>query len=247
MKYLYDLLVQLGTNPSGIRLCCAYIGGGTIQQHVAKIKDFVNAPSTLSRVFYNANGQEQWSNNNQYTHQQIIQLDTWDLILLQQGVTAAAQATTYDADLDYLINYVQTNATNPNFKLGWNMTWASATISTNWPPSMGNQLAMYNGITNAVQTKILTNNNFDFVVPTGTAIQNMRAVVGDVLNSDDIHLNDLGAYVASCLWIRQIVKVDVSKLTIPYQTLSVTIDSTMFNNIKNAVNNAYNFPFEVKS
>lgn len=51
---------------------------------------------------------------------------------------------------------------------------------------------------------------FDILVPSGTAIQNARTKLGDVLCRDGYHLDlNIGRYIASCTWYEAIFKQTV--------------------------------------
>src|SRR5690554_6809134 len=67
-----------------------------------------------------------------------------------------------------------------------------------------NQMSMYNGIVDAMETVILPDEAFDFLIPAGTAIQNVRtSFIGDVLTRDGYHLSiPLGRYIAGMTWVR---------------------------------------------
>ena len=71
---------------------------------------------------------------------------------------------------------------------------------------------MYNAILNAVQMKILPRNLT--VIPSGTAIQNARQVIGDVLNRDGFHLTfGLGRYIAGLCVVKALVGLDIDGVT----------------------------------
>ena len=130
------------------------------------------------------------------------------------------------------------------------MTWAYASSNMSGHYA-GIQRDMYNSICSTVQTKIVTNNAFDFIIPTGTAIQNARGYYGDILNSDGTHLSNPGCYIAGAMWVKTITGFDISKLTIPYtasgsyygsSTYTITADDLM--KVVQSVNAAANLPFQ---
>jgi hypothetical protein len=170
---------------------------------------------------------------------------------LQQASQTSGKSATYNADIDYLVDYVLQHATNPNVKLGWHMTWAYQTGSShqNFPDYDKSQRKMYDMICKAVQDKILPNDSFSFVIPSGTAIQNARAEFGDVLNvSDGYHLNNTGCYIAAATWLKAIFGWDVASLTAPYTASSVgaptVITEASLAKIVASVNAAVKSPFE---
>ena len=228
-----------------IKLVNAYIMAGTLNQHATNARN--GTATGLVRQEFSANGK--------YTETPIqtngsflalIKEEPWDVITLQQGSTSSGVASTYNVDLTDLISYVNNNKTNLNFKFGWHMTWAWALTGAynSWSPYSG-QNDMYTKICSAVQTAIVPK-GFDFIIPTGTAIQNYRGVYGDILNdTDNTHLNNLGHYIATAMWIKTIAGYDFSNLVTPYYNSQhyntgtpITIDATLRDRIALAVNNA---------
>ena len=64
------------------------------------------------------------------------------------------------------------------------MTWAYQADSTHsgFNNYGKDQMTMYNAIVNAAQTKIVTNDNIEIIIPVGTAVQNVRtSYIGDTL------------------------------------------------------------------
>jgi hypothetical protein len=105
---------------------------------------------------------------------------------------------------------------------------------------------MYNAITQTVQNKILSNSRFDFIIPSGTAIQNARTVYGDTLNSDGTHLNDRGRFIAAAMWLRQIFDFNVDVFDSPYQAMNgVILTLEDMAKIEKCVEDAFNDPFKV--
>ena len=81
------------------------------------------------------------------------------------------------------------------------MTWAYPTDSTWFGGLYGNdQMTMYNAILSATKNKICTNEVFDVIIPSGTAVQNARtSLIGDTLTRDGYHMdNGIARYGASC-------------------------------------------------
>lgn len=133
-----------------------------------------------------------------------IRDEEWDIITLQQESSDSGIKSTYDYRLLNLANFIKKKAINDNVKLAWNMTWAYQQDYERKEFSKYNrsQITMYNGIVDAVRSKVLSLGVFDIIIPTGTAIQNVRtSVIGDVLTRDGFHLTkDLGRYIAGLSW-----------------------------------------------
>lgn len=127
------------------------------------------------------------------------------------------------------------------------MTWAYQANASHSDFSRynKNQMTMYNAIVSAVQEKILTNTSIDGILPSGTAIQNLRtSYIGDTLTRDGYHLsNDIGRYTAALLWYRVLMGADLTDLTtVPasYPGIAQHLPA-----IKEAVDNAAKTPFVV--
>jgi hypothetical protein len=172
-----------------------------------------------------------------------IQNEAWDVIVLQQVSSASHVASTYNSDLDNLVNYVKSNMENPYARLGWQMTWAYGLIGDvpggggTLKATPGEQIAMYNGILDAVKKKIVPNQTFDFIIPSGVSIQEMRGygLGSKLLRDNPSHLSfGLGRYTASMTWLKAITGKAVDSIT--YKPASVSeADQKM---VKQAVNTA---------
>jgi hypothetical protein len=162
---------------------------------------------------------------------------------MQQVSGLSGVSDTYNENLTGLALYVKDNATNPNVKYAWHMTWAYAQNSTHegFKNYNNSQREMYNAIVSCVQNNILPNENFDFIIPAGTAIQNARtSYVGDTLTTDGYHLEDLGKFIASLTYVLEITNwplEDMDMNLIP-QKFMPYID-VILESVTNALENPY--------
>lgn len=135
----------------------------------------------------------------------------------------------------------------PDADLVWHMTWAYQGNSTHTGfANYGNdQMTMYNAIVDALQSKILTNSNFINIIPSGTAVQNMRtSFVGDNLTRDGYHMSyDKGCYLTALCYAKALTGCDLSQVN--YTPSAYTFSSSLLDAMKEAVNNAVAHPFEV--
>lgn len=238
MEHLYHLLKDKGAEE--IILGNLYIGGCDLRLHA------LNAVNNLPAYDYRKNTSGTWNNTPNTSILTALKQEEWDVISIQQASGSSGLPETYNEDLTTLISYINTNKLNPEAKIVWNMTWAYQGNSTHnaFPNYNNDQMTMYNAIVNAVQTKILTNENISLVIPTGTAIQNARtSTVGDNLTRDGYHLTyDFGRYVAGLTWLKAITGWDIDDIN---YTPGVTINEWLKNIAKESVNNAIAKPFEV--
>lgn len=182
-----------------------------------------------------------------YRPEYVISYTDWDYITLQQVSGSSGLADTYSPYLENIVAFVNQHKTNENAKLYWHMTWAyQADSSKSEFASYGkDQMTMYNGILNAVKTKILTNSSFAGVIPSGTAIQNLRTShLGDTLTRDGHHLSyGIGRYTAGLTYLAAITGIDISNITATPSAYSDV--ATHLDCIKDAVKKAIAKPYEI--
>ena len=131
----------------------------------------------------------------------IINDEQWDYITFQQNSEDSGLYDTYSPYLRKLIDYVKD--VQPQAKLGWVMTWAYAGDQKDREGFKNyncDQMVMYNAILNAVGQALVDYPELEFVIPCGTAVQNLRSsFLGDNVNRDGSHLNlHFGRYLAAC-------------------------------------------------
>ncbi len=196
-RYLYQ--IAEGCGATEIVIGNLYIGGCTLNTH------WNNAKDNRAAYTYFKNTDGQWRSSANQTMLTGLEDEEWDMVTLQQASGVSGAADTYNSDLDNLIAYVKGHM-KAGAKLYWHMTWAYQGDSNHGDFGRydRNQMTMYRAILDAVQTKIVTNNAFDGVIPAGTAIQNARtSFLGDTLTRDGYHLSEgIGRYVAGLTWAK---------------------------------------------
>jgi len=181
----------------------AYIGGCSLAKHAANAKGDAAAYKYYKNTTYSTMSAGPATYN--VTLDKILRDEDWDYITLQQASGYSGMVSSYNEDLDYMIDYVKDRC--PNAKLGWHMTWAyqSNYTSSSFTNNYGkNQARMYSLIVSSVKSKIVTNDSFDFIIPVGTAIQNARTgFLGDTLTRDGLHLDlKVGRFIAAVTWMK---------------------------------------------
>ena len=203
MEYVYYIAKSLGIND--VEVANLRYNSCSLAMHLD------NAKNDKGVYMYRhwVNGAEtwkdygSWSSNGTYKISQAVTDADWDFIVFQQVSTSSNNASTYD-DLNELIAIVE--ELNPTAKLAWHMTWGNKTTTN---------LSMYEGIVSAVQSKILTNDKIDVVIPVGTAIQNARGTTVD-LNAlmRNNHLGyGLGRYVAGLTFIKALTGLSIDDIS----------------------------------
>ena len=238
-KHLYQIAQASGA--TNIIIGNLYIGGCSLQTHWACAQN-----NSASYTYYkNTNGS--WTTEQSKTILYGITNEAWDIITLQQVSGMSGVGTTYNSDLTNLITYVNSNKLNKDAKLAWHMTWAYQKNSTHADfPRYGNdQITMFNAITSTVQSKILPLSAIEKVIPSGTAIQNVRtSVIGDTLTRDGYHLSlNLGRYIAGLTWLKALTGWSIDDIT--YVPNSTEIPAEYLPIIKEAVNAAIIKPYAI--
>lgn len=237
MEYLYQILQDAGY--SSIKIANLYIGGCTLETHAA------NIVSGAAAYTYRVNTTGSWKNTNNFSSIDAIKSDEWDYISMQQASGSSGMPDRYEPYLTTLITEVRKYC--PDAVLMWHMTWAYQGNSTHSEFSNydNDQMTMYNAIVSTVKEKVLTKPDFSFVIPSGTAIQNLRtSLYGDNLTRDGYHLEySAGRFTAALMWARQITGCDINSLS--WKPEGYIYTKNKIDAIKEAVNNAYAKPYEV--
>lgn len=238
--YLADFAQDIGIKEFVIAYL--YRGGTSLQYHLGAITS--GAKDYSYRKWGTGIGYVVEENTDIKTA--LLEYD-WDIITVQQVSQDSGDSNTIDPALSTLLREIKKINTNPNTKYGYHMTWAYAKDSNHsgFPRYNRDQDTMYQAIVNTTKSKVVTNPGIDFIIPSGTAIQNVRMTrVGDTVTHDGYHLNKMGQYIAGMMWIKQITNIDVNKIRFAPTGTGVR---TYLNEIMKSVTDAYKNPFELNS
>ena len=206
MEYLWNVLHDAGYEE--IVLGNLYIGGCSVDKH------WKNIQSDAGAYVYLKNTYGQWLKTPDTPISFAITDHDWDVITLQQSSGSSGRASTY-GNIDNVFQYIKNQ--QPDAKIFWHMTWAyqQDTPSTAFANYNSDQLTMYNAITSAVEEKIVGNSYVDGIIPSGTAIQNVRtSYVGDIMTRDGNHLSySHGRYTAAMTWFAALTGGDPDAIT----------------------------------
>lgn len=179
-----------------------YIGGAELDQHWKNASENKDAYS-YRKIALNGKKVVRPKTSIAYA----LADEHWDYISFQQVSSKSGLYHTYTPPLPALINYVKEKVKNPDTKYILHQTWAYAQTSKHkgFVNYDNNQKKMYKAIAKTSK-KVYAENNFDLLIPSGTAIQNARtSFVGDSMTRDGYHLDlILGRYTASCTWYEKI-------------------------------------------
>ncbi len=223
-----------------------YIANCDMQKHAANAAD--DSPAYL--YYFNDSGT--WETTSNYKISTALTDRSWDYVVLQEGHTVSGLESSYNENLSYLIGYVKGKLTaeenrnrNASTKLAWHMTWAYQQDCTHSAFQSYNQdqMTMYNGILSATKNKICTNDAFDIIIPSGTAVQNARSsLLGDTLTRDGYHMSTyVGRYLTALMFLKSTAKLTIDHIS--YAPGDVTAEEKLI--VLEAVKNAYEVPFAV--
>ncbi len=236
MEYLWHILRAGGVEE--VILGDLFIGGCPVSLHADNI---LNDAHTYI-YFKNTDGIWQETHGASLTDGLLD--EEWDVITLQQASHDSGLPETYVRQHE-IIDYVNAHKRNPNAVLYWHMTWAYQSDSDHWAfPRYGrDQKAMYEAILGAVRSEILPNPAYAGVIPSGVAIQNLRATtLGDTLTRDGFHLSlDCGRYAAALTWAR--ILADIDPYSVDWVPPAYDYVKERLPDIRNAVMCAISKPF----
>lgn len=237
MHYLYGFLKEAGYEK--VYLGNLYIGSCSLKTHAGHF----TANDKAYTYYVNESGS--WVTKSDFSPIDALKSKEWDYISMQQASADSGMPDTYDPYMGQLIDIVTRNC--PKAKLMWHMTWAYQSNSSHasFPKYDKDQLKMYESIVYAVKAKIAPVKSFVHIIPSGTAVQNLRtSFIGDNITRDGHHMSyNIGRYVTALMWVRQIAGIDVEKSS--YRPADQTYTDHQIQAMKDAVEKAFKKPFEV--
>ncbi len=195
------------------------IGGCSLQKH------WENIAADRHQYVYRKNKNNKFTSTAKYSIQQGLTDENWDYITIQQVSQNAGMKETYYPYIKDILAYLKNYATNPDVKFAFQQTWAYAQNSTHggFKNYEKDQNKMYRCIVETTK-EVTQQENIPIIIPSGTAIQNLRKVVGDTLCRDGYHLSyTLGRYTAACAWFEALCKRKVTGNSFIPKGLSVQI------------------------
>ena len=140
---------------------------------------------------------------------QALQSVKWDIILIHQVSTYSNDYSLWEGDgaggyLQELIRIIR--VTNPQATIGYLMTHSYR--GTYWANSEGSSYLRWRNIADATK-QLKLEYDIDFIIPYGTAVQNLRASSlndGYEFSEDGTHMGaGLGDYVAGCCYFESLL------------------------------------------
>ena len=214
-EYLWDIAKDGGVEK--IIIGNLYIGGCTLATHWSNIR----ANSGAYTYYKNTSGK--WSSTSSATVEKALKDEEWDIVTVQQASGSSGVESTY-SPLKNILEYLIEN--EPNADIYWHHTWAYQQNSTHssFPTYGSDQTKMYDMILKALNSKVKTQESIVGIIPSGTAVQNLRSsYIGDTITRDGYHMSyDYGRYTVALTWFAYLTGGDVDKvdwLPADYKTL----------------------------
>ena len=197
----------------------------------------------LSNCAYYKNTTGDWVQTYNYTVERALLDEEWDVITLTSTPGQEGIPSYYEGCLDGLIAYLRKNMPNPEAPIGYHMSWAypDDSPSSGLSKQGGTNKKMYEAIINTTENHIMKLYDVDFLLPTGTAIQNTRATLGEVFFLEDgYHMNPAGEYVTGYMFFASLTGRPLEELKL--KSTVVTAPTRVI--IAKAVNAALESPFQ---
>ena len=273
---LYNMFMEGGY--TDVTIGYLYMAGCSMPKHLYNIQN------NLAQYEYAKNSTGTWVTKNNVKALTALQEEDWDFVTVQSspdyiggqtidgfslGVDNKGDKVTIDPMTEYeamgeITDWILENTINPDVKIDYHMIWSFSQDCELWSgmyhkDSTGkyNQMTMWQNIVNITQSQVKDHEDINRVIPSATAIQNVRSsFMGDTFNmpahnaageaTDGYHLNDYGDYVAALTWYCH-YSGDNANIMAGYlgdgSVLSLTTDE--FAAIAEAVNNAIDAPYAV--
>lgn len=235
--FLWDILNAVGVKE--LIVGNAQIGGCSLDKHWTLAQ---SGEASYSYTKYTSSGKTSVT----CSLEDAVTDEAWDIVTLQQVSNNSGMPETY-THLSDMVDYVLDTCPNVYVDINFHMTWAYQQNSTHkaFVNYESDQMTMYNAIVDTVKNVVLENGIISRVLPSGTAIQNLRtSYFGDTLTRDGYHLSlDVGRYTAALTWACEITGASPYDINlVPSEYAYITEDLQA---IREAVANAVAKPFEI--
>ncbi len=201
MDHVYKIAQQAGVE--NIVLGNLYYGGCRVDQHY----DFWANKKGAYTYYTNTSGT--WTSKPNATYEAAFEVTDWDYISFQQSAQVKQSAPEL---LEHLPDLIETaKSLCPTAKIIWHMPWANP--HGNYGGSIER---MYQDLCRTSRTLIEPMPDIQLVIPSGTAIENIRSSYIDpsILLSDGWHLSgDVGRYVVGLTLVKQLTGLSIDHVT----------------------------------
>ncbi len=224
-----------------------YKSGCKLSEHA----DFMANDKPEYTFYKNIEGS--WEQVKGYTAKYALMDQAWDVVIFQEMNRIAGVSDGYQAGyIDTILQYIDDNV-NIDPKIGWHMLWSNP-VDYEWVFAPGMQDPggadaiqswkdyyqlhyqtdvdiMYNAMVEQTNKYILSNEAFDYLIPSGTAMMYARKVCGlsdSELHRDYTHLNDFTRLMVAYLWYAELMGLEqIDAVNIDMIPSSLMFDSKM--------------------
>ena len=207
------------------------------------------------------------------TMQSALKFDYWDIIVMQGGSGEVTGEVDISENIRIIQDYVNEHKLNPLAYFAWHMAWArpaDVELLDTYPYTPnGHKTTMekygfskekyYDAMVKGVSEKIMTDETFQFLIPSGTAVQNAWSsyMEDKDLHRDYAHATDFARAMTAYVWYCKLMGIDhldeIKLDSIPKQFLKSTEDKTQDRVLTEmekavmleAINNALAHPLEM--
>lgn len=189
-----------------------YIGGCSLDTHVRNIEQnkkdyelFANGVSLGKFV----------------SIKEALELDTWDIISLQQASHYSGEIETYYPYFEYVLNFVRKY--RPNSKIVFHKTWAYSNLNPfkyqevlNW--YSGFKFKNYNEMKKGIDCccdQITKEFGIDTVINSGDVVDLAMNKIGDCYDSQGFHMNKIGCYLIGLNLVKILFDRKIEKVFTP--------------------------------
>ena len=238
-QLLYDVAVAEGYAPENVTVARLYTSGCTLQKHIQyapnkpvyQYTKISGDPEVVAKYGGEVGKMKTLKTEGNATLLDGLLDEEWDIIFMQQGARVASIMSSYvDANGNDYIDQLRAimdpyvKAHCPNARFVWNMLWAYDQGSPQYPYNTtfnSDQMAMYQGSVDSTMKYVVPRNDYDRIIPTGTAIQNARSsYFGETMSRDTYHLNNLGGTIAAYGLFAVITGQEITEINLDIVTAS---------------------------
>ncbi len=243
--YLYDFLKEAGYEK--VEVAVLYYSGCPLDKHY----DYMIHDTPAYRLYFNGKGT--WSITEGYTMDMALRMTDWDYISFNQGGGKSQLPETiepYLTDIEAHVRQFQ-----PNAHFFWNSFWAPENVTPEQRERFVSvyhdmtQFEVYEAFQETSQIVMKAHPELEFVVPAGSAIQNMRTspyVEGTWLIRDYFHLSyDYGYYLGAMVLAKSLGDIDIDASTFIPPGYEDRFTPEIINGLKTAVKDAFEHPWSV--
>ncbi len=210
MEHLAEVALSVGVKK--ITFGNLYIGGCSINRH------WSTAQADATAYKYYTNDGSGWQITPEHKSSDAIKSEKWEFISIQHGTADGSRYTSEESyeNLPALVSYVKSLAWS-GAKIAFNMAWVGETYKNHHEINSynGDLESMYRNLTRITKDLVSNVEGIDLVSPTGTAVQNARAICpGRDFTRDGFHLSkDIGRYMAALTFFKSLTGAPINHIT----------------------------------